>query len=133
MNRLDELLDSLVRKEVISMQLDPRSPERGQYGFLQDLVRAVAYESLPKRQRKEKHLAIASYLQREWGTDDDEIVEVVASHFVNAYALAPEAEDAAAVRSKAREMLGRAGERAGCPRRRRGGPELLRTGSRARR
>ena len=33
------------------MQADPRSPEHGQYGFLQDLVRHVAYETLSKRER----------------------------------------------------------------------------------
>ena len=37
------LLAGLVRKEVFSIQSDPRSPEHGQYGFLQDLVRRVAY------------------------------------------------------------------------------------------
>ena len=37
---------ALVRKEVLSLQVDPRSPERGQYGFLQDLLRQVAYETL---------------------------------------------------------------------------------------
>ena len=42
----------LVRKEVLSIQADPRSPEHGQYGFLQDLVRAVAYETLSKRERR---------------------------------------------------------------------------------
>jgi predicted ATPase len=40
---LDPLLSGLVRKEVLGVQADPRSPERGQYGFLQDLVRRVAY------------------------------------------------------------------------------------------
>ena len=39
---------SLVRKEVLSVQADPRSPERGQYGFLQDLLRRVAYETLSR-------------------------------------------------------------------------------------
>ena len=39
------MLSSLVSKEVVSVQADPRSPERGQYGFLQDLVRTVAYET----------------------------------------------------------------------------------------
>ena len=34
------------------MQADPRSPEHGQYGFLQDLVRHVAYETLSKRERR---------------------------------------------------------------------------------
>jgi predicted ATPase len=36
---LEPHLASLARKEVIAVQADPRSPEHGQYGFLQDLVR----------------------------------------------------------------------------------------------
>ena len=43
---LEPLLSALMRKEVFSLQADPRSPERGQYGFLQDLLRRVAYETL---------------------------------------------------------------------------------------
>ena len=49
---VEALLASLVRKEVLSLQADPRSPEHGQYGFLQDLVRRVAYETLARRDRK---------------------------------------------------------------------------------
>ena len=43
---LEPILQALVRKEVLSIQADPRSPEHGQYGFLQDLMRRVAYETL---------------------------------------------------------------------------------------
>src|SRR6266542_4499564 len=64
---LEPLLASLVAKEVLLVQADPRSPERGQYGFLQDLVRTVAYETLAKRDRKDKHLRVAAYLEREIG------------------------------------------------------------------
>src|SRR5208282_3627933 len=109
---LDELLSSLVRKEVISLQTDPRSPDRGQYAFLQDLVRAVAYETLPKRDRKQKHLAVAAHLLEAWASDEDEIIEVVASHYLEAYQLAPGAPDAEEVKSIARGLLMRAGERA---------------------
>jgi hypothetical protein len=49
--QLEPLLSSLVRKEVLSIQADPRSPERGQYGFLQDLVRRVAYAPAPRPPR----------------------------------------------------------------------------------
>ena len=42
---LEPLLASLLRKEVLSVQADPRSPERGQYAFLQDIVKRVAYET----------------------------------------------------------------------------------------
>ncbi len=109
---LEPLLAALVAKEVLSVQADPRSPERGQYGFLQDLVRTVAYETLAKRDRKDKHLRVAAYLERAWGAEEEEIVEVVASHYVEAYRLAPEADDAAEIQGRARRMLVRAAERA---------------------
>src|SRR5262249_30049711 len=109
---VDACLASLVRKEILSIQADPFSPERGQYGFLQDLVRKVAYDTLSKRDRKVRHLAVAEYLEQAWGADEEEIVEVAASHFVNAYEAAPEAEDAAAIKTRARDMLSRAGDRA---------------------
>ena len=56
-----------LRKEVLSIQADPRSPERGQYSFLQDIVKHVAYETLSKRERKDKHLAAARYLATRLG------------------------------------------------------------------
>jgi predicted ATPase len=108
----DPQLAALVRKEVLSIQADPRSPERGQYSFLQDIVKHVAYETLSKRERKEKHLAAARYLENLWGPEEDEIVEVVAAHYLDAYTAAPEAEDADEIKSMARDMLVRAAERA---------------------
>ncbi|MEK6274540.1 MAG: adenylate/guanylate cyclase domain-containing protein [Actinomycetota bacterium] len=109
---LEPLLSALVRKEVLGIQSDPRSPERGQYGFLQDLVRHVAYETLSKRERKTRHLAAAEHLTSVFA-DQDEIAEILASHYLAAFEAAPEAEDAQAMRAKASEMLARAGERAG--------------------
>jgi len=109
---LQPLLASLVRKEVMSLLADPLSPERGQYAFLQDLVKRVAYETLSKKERKSRHVAAAAYVESTWGADEDESVEVVASHLDEAYRLAPDAEDAPVLRSRARGMLERAGERA---------------------
>jgi class 3 adenylate cyclase/tetratricopeptide (TPR) repeat protein len=108
----EPLLAALVRKEMLSIQADPRSPERGQYAFLQDLVRHVAYETISRRDRKPKHLAAAEFLLSLPGADENETIEVVASHYVDAYAAAPDDPDAEQVRSKAREMLVRAAERA---------------------
>ena len=73
---------------------------------------AVAYETLPKRDRKEKHLAVAAHLLGRWGRDEDEIIEVIASHYLEAFRLAPTAPDAPEVKATAREMIVRAGERA---------------------
>jgi predicted ATPase/class 3 adenylate cyclase len=109
---LEQLLASLVRKEVVSIQADPRSPERGQYGFLQDLLRHVAYETLARKERKARHLAAAEFLVREWGPAEHEIVEVLASHYLAAYRAAPDAPDAAAIKTKAHDALSRAGDRA---------------------
>ncbi len=68
---LEPLLSSLARKEVLGVQSDPRSPEHGQYGFLQDLVRHVAYETLSKRERKARHLAAAEYLSKVFADEDE--------------------------------------------------------------
>ena len=109
---LDRLLAGLVRKEVLSLHSDPRSPERGQYGFLQDLVRYVAYEMLARRDRKVRHLKAAAYLEEAFGAGELEVVEVVASHYLSAHEAAPDDEDAGETRRKASDMLRRAGERA---------------------
>ncbi len=108
----EALLGSLVRKEILSLQADPRSPERGQYGFLQDLVKRVAYETLSKKERRAKHLAVVTYLETSWGADEDEIVEVIASHYVDAHRAAPDAPDAAEIVARAADTLARAGRRA---------------------
>ncbi len=109
---VEPLLTSLLRKEVLSLQADPRSPERGQYGFLQDLMRKVAYDTLSKKERKAKHLAAAAFIEDEWAGEEEEIVEVVAAHYLSAYEAAPDADDAEEIRTKARELLITAGERA---------------------
>ena len=76
-----------MRKEILFLESDPRSAERGQYGFLQDLVRHVAYETLAKRDRKARHLAAAAFFENSWSGRDQEVVEVVASHYVTALEL----------------------------------------------
>ena len=108
---IEVVLTSLVRKEVLALQADPRSPEHGQYSFLQDLIRHVAYETLSKRERRARHLAAAAHLESAF-PDEDEIVEVLASHYLEAYTSAPDAEDAGEIKTRAREKLARAGDRA---------------------
>jgi class 3 adenylate cyclase/tetratricopeptide (TPR) repeat protein len=109
---IQPLLGSLVRKEVLTLESDPRSPERGQYGFLQALVQRVAYETLSRHDRKTKHLAAAAYLAGQAGIDADEIAEVIAAHHLDAYRADEDADDAAGIKASALEWLRRAGERA---------------------
>jgi class 3 adenylate cyclase/tetratricopeptide (TPR) repeat protein len=112
LEEVEPVLRSLVRKEMLAVRADPRSPERGQYGFLQDIVRQVAYETLSRRDRKALHLKVAEHLELASGAEQEELVEVLASHYLDAYSEAPEAPDAARIRAQAVALLSRAGERA---------------------
>ena len=107
---LEPLVTGLARKEVLGQQTDPRSPEHGQYGFLQDIVRHVAYETLSRRERRARHLAAAEHLSA--ALTEDEGAEVVAAHLLDAYRLDPDADDAEILRARACAAMVRAAERA---------------------
>jgi len=109
---LAPVLERLVRKELLTIDLDPRSPERGQYGFLQALVQHVAYETLARRERGRLHRAAAGYLERDAGIDPDEIAEVIAAHYRDAFEADPTGAEGAESRRAACAWLERAGERA---------------------
>jgi class 3 adenylate cyclase/tetratricopeptide (TPR) repeat protein len=109
---LEPLLASLVRKEVLSLQADPRWPERGQYGFLQELLRQVAYDTLSRRDRKARHLAAVTALAQTFEGADQEVPEVIAAHLLAAAEAAPEDADTGEIRMRARIALVHAGERA---------------------
>jgi tetratricopeptide (TPR) repeat protein len=106
------VFDGLVSKQVLGRDDDPRSPERGQYVFLQGLLRTVAYGTLSRRARKAKHLAAAQHLEHTWPGEARDIAEVLASHYLEAIHADPEAEDVAALRASARERLTAAGQAA---------------------
>ena len=110
---LQPILATLVRKDLLTLQADPRSPERGNYTFLQALVQRIAHDTLSRKEQKARHLAAARYFEQSWGTDEAEIVEVIAAHYLDAYRADPEAPDAGEIRGAAREALVRAARRAG--------------------
>jgi class 3 adenylate cyclase/tetratricopeptide (TPR) repeat protein len=105
-------LDGLVAKQVLARDDDPRSPERGQYAFLQTLLRTVAYGTLARRTRKAKHLAAARYLRSSWPGELIDIAEVLAAHDLAAIRADPGAEDVTELRASAREALSAAGRAA---------------------
>jgi class 3 adenylate cyclase/predicted ATPase len=108
----EQVLDGLVSKQVLGFNDDPRSAERGQYHFLQGLLRTTAYGTLARRDRKARHLAAARHLQEAWGGDAPELAEVLAAHFLEAADADPDASDAPRIRAAACETLADAGERA---------------------
>ncbi len=109
---LDDALASLVDKQVLAVSADPLSPQRGQYNFSQGLLRTVAYEMLSRHERKPRHRAAADYLRRTFPNDGEEVSEVVASHYLDAYRAARDDEDAPMLRGEATTALRRAAQRA---------------------
>jgi tetratricopeptide (TPR) repeat protein len=102
-------LRGLVRREMLSVERDPRSPELGQYGFVQSLVREVAYGTLARRERRRLHLAAARYFDT---LDDEGIAGALAEHYLSAYRAQPEGPEGEAVAAQARVALRGAAERA---------------------
>jgi class 3 adenylate cyclase len=106
---LEPRLRALVRRELLVLDGDVRSPERGQYAFVQALIREVAYNTLSHRDRKVRHLAAARYYES-LGTD--ELAGGLAGHYLAAQGLAADEAEARALAAQARIALRGAAERA---------------------
>ncbi|HEX8025305.1 MAG TPA: AAA family ATPase, partial [Candidatus Limnocylindrales bacterium] len=106
---LEPRLRSLVRRELFVLDVDPRSPERGQYRFVQALIREVAYNTLAKKDRKARHLAAARWFE---SLGSDELAGGLATHYLAAQRLAADPAEAEALAAQARISLRGAAERA---------------------
>jgi class 3 adenylate cyclase/tetratricopeptide (TPR) repeat protein len=106
---LETELRDLVRKEYIFADNDPRSPERGQFGFVQGVIREVAVGTLARRDRQAKHAAVARYAE---SLGEEELTGVIAAHYIEAYRASPEEAGNEELLPKALEWLDRAGQRA---------------------
>ena len=106
---LDARLRVLVRSDLLHEDLDPRSPERGQYGFVQALIREVAYSTLAMKERRARHLAAARYFE---SLGDEELAGALAAHYVAAFRASPAGPEADALASQARVSLRAAADRA---------------------
>ena len=106
---LSPSLHELVRRELLRLESDARSPERGQYLWVQAVLREVAYATLAKRDRCRRHLAAARYFDT---LEGEESAGVVADHYLEAWRSAPEGDEAAALAGQARVALRAAAERA---------------------
>ena len=108
-DELEPRLRALVRRELLALEADPRSPERGQYAFVQALIREVAYNTLARADRKRRHLAAARFFEN---LDSDELAGALAGHYLAAHQNAAEALEADALAAQARIALRAAAERA---------------------
>ena len=106
---LSPMLAGFIRREIFSVEADPRSPERGQYSFVQALIREVAYNQLARNERKTRHLAAARWFE---SLGDEELAGVLAEHYAAAHRNAPAGPEADALGSQARIALRAAADRA---------------------
>jgi tetratricopeptide (TPR) repeat protein len=111
-SEVESVLASLVSKQVLAFVDEPLSAERGQYVFLQGLLRTIALSTLSRRDLKARHLAVARHLQETWGEEAGDTAEVLASHYLDAVEAEPDAPDAEAIRASACQTLAEAGRRA---------------------
>ncbi|HEX5239763.1 MAG TPA: adenylate/guanylate cyclase domain-containing protein, partial [Candidatus Limnocylindrales bacterium] len=100
---------TLARRELVTREVDPRSPERGQYAFVQALIREVAYGTLAKRDRRARHLAAARYFE---SLGEEELAGALAAHYLAAYRASTGDEEAQALAAQARIALRAAAVRA---------------------
>jgi class 3 adenylate cyclase len=106
---LEPLLETLIRRELLNRETDPRSPERNQYGFVQSLIREVAYNTLARRDRKSRHLAAARFFE---SLETDELAGALAGQYLAAHANAEGPEETTALAAQARVALRAAADRA---------------------
>jgi class 3 adenylate cyclase/tetratricopeptide (TPR) repeat protein len=104
------LLDGLVAKQFLTVSTDPRSPERGQYGFSHRQVQRVALATMSKQARKARHVAAAAWVAR--GEPDPDVAGVYAGHLLAAADADPEAHDAQFIRRRALATIVEAARRA---------------------
>jgi hypothetical protein len=116
-------LDQLVRREVLTVSADALSPEKGSYRFTHQMLRQVAYDTLSRRDRKARHLAVAAHLRTAFPGGGEEVTDVIARHYLDALDAIPGAPDAGQIRGQAIAALTRAAERAA----RTGAPALAAT------
>ena len=108
---IERHLHSLSRRELIEPVRDPRAVERGQYRFLQGLIRDVALGRLGREARRTRHLAVAEHLESQ---DDPELAGIVAGHYLQALEASPAGEARDAIRDRA--LLSMALSRSACRR-----------------
>ena len=108
----------LVRRELLTRQVDARSPELGQIAFVQALIREVAYNTLSKKDRKVRHLAAARYFEQ---LGSDELASALAGHYLAA-------QQNADGRPRGRRAGRPGAHRAACSGGARGQPWLARSG-----
>jgi hypothetical protein len=88
---LEERLAELVRREILTLNRDPRSPEQGQYQFVQSIIREVAHDRVSRADRVRLHQQVAAFYESQ---NEPEMTGIIASHYLDALEAAGDGPDA---------------------------------------
>jgi class 3 adenylate cyclase/tetratricopeptide (TPR) repeat protein len=108
-SRVEGLLEPLVHREVLEIESDPRSPQRGRYRFVQSMIREVAYQRLTREERRVRHIRAAEYLD---GLGEIELAGAIASHYMDAHRVSDDAAGDSPLAAEAATALSEAAARA---------------------
>ena len=115
--RVDGLLRQLESRDLVLARLGSSMAGQPEFIFKHALVRDVAYESIPKRDRAMAHLQVARWIEETAGERRLEVVELLAHHYTAAQRAASwghvEPDRREEIRSRAVELLFDAAEEAG--------------------
>ncbi len=73
-------------KELITPREPSSFSDEHEFGFHHALIRDVAYDSLPKKLRAEKHTEVARWAETGGTADRDDVIELIATHLHQALA-----------------------------------------------
>jgi hypothetical protein len=114
--RVGDLLRGLEVRDLVLLRLGSTMAGQPEYIFKHALVRDVAYESIPKRDRAAAHLRVAEWIEDVVGARRVEVVELLAHHYTEAERatawakVAPDRREV--IRARAVDLLFEAGEEA---------------------
>jgi class 3 adenylate cyclase/tetratricopeptide (TPR) repeat protein len=89
---LDAVLRTLRRRELVLERLSSSIGGQAEYIFKHVLIRDVAYESLPRRERSAAHVETATWIEETSGERAGEFSELLAHHYDAAFSIAAEPE-----------------------------------------
>jgi tetratricopeptide (TPR) repeat protein len=110
------LLGSLSEKDMIVQTAGSRIAGEREFAFKHVLIRDVAYSTLPKRVRAQKHAEVASFITERGAERTDAVIGMVADHLGRAASIGADAgldrDELHAIRDRAHEALESAGDAA---------------------
>ncbi|HJR19417.1 MAG TPA: AAA family ATPase [Actinomycetota bacterium] len=78
------VLGRLRIKEIVITRDPPVFSNESEFAFRHALIRDVAYDSLPKALRADKHVMVAEWAEQQAGERREEIAELLATHYTEA-------------------------------------------------